>query len=486
MNSHNGTRKKVLSNLIWRFAERCGAQGVGFIVSIVLARILMPDDYGVIALITIFTNIMNVFVDSGMGNALIQKKDADDIDFSSVFYFNIFWCIILYLVLFFASPAISVFYQKPELTPVTRVLGITILISGVKNVQQAYVSKTLQFKRFFFSTLGGTIGAAIVGIVMAYQGFGVWALVAQQIFNISIDTIILWITVKWRPKKVFSWERLKGLFSYGWKLLASALLDVGYNNLRQLIIGKVYSTEDLAYYTKGDQFPNLVVTNINSSIDSVLLPVISTEQENKEQVKLLTRRAISTSSYIIWPLVIGLAACAEPFVRLILTEKWLFCVPYLRVFCLIYGFWPVHTANLNAIKAVGRSDIFLKLEIIKKTIGLLSIIISIRYGVFAIAMASLIVAPLSVIINATPNVKLLGYSYHEQLKDMCPSMLLSVVMGILVYGISYLPIHDFYLLLFQILGGIILYLLISFVLKIEAFVYLLEMYKNAKGKIKKG
>ena len=208
------TKKKVLSNFIWRFAERCGAQGVTFIVSIVLARILAPEVYGTIALVTVFTTILNVFVDSGLGNALIQKKNADDLDFSTVFFFNIFMCSVLYLIMFVSAPAIALFYNDSSLVPVIRVLSLTLVISGVKNVQQAYVSKTLQFKRFFFATLGGTIGAAILGIVMAYMGFGVWALVVQQIFNATVDTIILWITVKWRPKKMFSAQRLKQLFSY--------------------------------------------------------------------------------------------------------------------------------------------------------------------------------------------------------------------------------------------------------------------------------
>lgn len=259
--------------MIWRFLERCGAQGVTFLVSIVLARLLDPSVYGTVALVTVFTAILQVFVDSGMGNALIQKKDADDLDFSSVFYFNLSACILLYVGMFFAAPLIASFYNMPDLTPVVRVLSLTLIISGVKNVQKAYVSRNLLFKKFFFATLGGTIGAAVIGIWMAWKGYGVWALVAQHLFNATLDTIILWVTVKWRPKRVFSLERLKGLFSYGWKLLVSALLDTGYNNLRSLIIGKLYTSADLAFFNRGKQFPNLVVTNINTSIDSVLLPI---------------------------------------------------------------------------------------------------------------------------------------------------------------------------------------------------------------------
>lgn len=323
----NKIRNSAISNLAWRFAERCGAQGVAFIVSIVLARILSPDTYGTIALITVFTNILNVFIDSGLGNALIQKKSADDVDFSTVFFFNILMCCMLYGGLFLAAPVIAGFYNDASLTPVIRVLGITLIISGIKNVQQAYVSRTLQFRKFFFATLGGTIGAAVLGIIVALNGGGVWALVVQQIFNATVDTVILWFTVSWKPRLIFSIERLKGLFSYGWKLLVSSLLDTVYNNLEQLIIGKVYSNADLAYYNRGRQFPNFMVANINNSIDSVLLPVMSRAQDDKSHIKAMTRRSIKTSTYVMAPMMMGLAFCAEPIIRLVLTDKWLPCVP---------------------------------------------------------------------------------------------------------------------------------------------------------------
>ena len=245
--------KVTIQNFFWRFAERCGAQLVTFIVSIVLARILAPEDYGTIALVTVFTTIMQVFVDSGLGIALIQKKDADDLDFSSVFYFNFAVCIVLYALMFLAAPYIAKFYDDNTLVPIVRVISLTIVISGVKGIQQSYVSRNMLFKRFFYATLGGTIFSAFLGIGMAYAGFGVWAIVAQQLSNTAIDTLILWITVKWRPKKMFSWERLTNLLKFGWKLLASSLLDTVYNNLRNLIIGKIYSSSDLAYYNQGSE-----------------------------------------------------------------------------------------------------------------------------------------------------------------------------------------------------------------------------------------
>ena len=474
----------VFSNFIWRFLERCGAQLVTFIVSIVLARILDPAIYGTIALVTVVTAILQVFVDSGMGNALIQKKEADDIDFSTVFYFNIAMCFMLYAILFVVAPLIARFYQMPELTAVIRVLGITLIISGVKNVQQAYVSKHMLFRKFFFSTLGGTIGAAIVGILMALYGFGVWALVGQYLFNLLVDTIILWVTVKWRPKRVFSWLRLKVLFSYGWKLLVSSLIDTIYNDIRQLIIGKKYSTEDLAYYNKGKQFPNLIVTNVNSSIDSVLLPTMSAEQNDKQAVKSMTRRAIKTSAFIMWPLMVGLGVCAEPLVRLLLTEKWLFCVPFLRIFCFTYALYPIHTANLNAIKAMGRSDLFLKLEIIKKIIGVTLLLSTMWWGVMVMSYSLLLSAVIGGFINAFPNRKLLNYGYFEQIKDLLPALGLSLLMGVPVYFMNYFSLNMYLLLGLQILVGAAIYVLASIAFKVDSFRFVFEYTKRIMGKKK--
>lgn len=463
--------KSVFSNFIWRFAERCGAQLVTFIVSIVLARILMPEDYGTVALVTVFTTIMQVFVDSGLSTALIQKKDADDLDFSSVFYFNFAVCITLYLVMFLAAPLIASFYNIPELVSIVRVISLTIVISGIKGVQQSYVSRNMLFKRFFYATLGGTIFSAFVGIAMAYAGFGVWAIVAQQLSNTAIDTLILWITVKWRPKLMFSWDRLKGLLGFGWKLLCSALLDTVYNNLRSLIIGKVYSSADLAYYNEGKKFPNLIVTNINTSIDSVLLPAMSNEQDNRDKVKSMTRRSIMVSCYIMAPLMIGLACCAGNIVTVVLTEKWLPCVFFLQIFCVTYLFYPIHTANLNAIKAMGRSDLFLKLEICKKVVGLVLLFSTIFISVEAMAYSLLISTLTSIIINSWPNKELLNYSFLEQMKDILPSIFLAVGMGVVVYLIGFVPVPTLPMLLIQVACGGVIYIVGSAVFKLEPYVY---------------
>lgn len=475
--------QKTISNFIWRFAERCGAQFVTFVVSIILARILMPKDYGSVALVTVFTTILQVFVDSGLGTALIQKKDADDLDFSTVFYFNFMMCIVLYIGMFLIAPVIAGFYNDNSLTSIIRVISLTIVFSGVKGIQQSYVSRNMLFKRFFFATLGGTVFSAIFGVVLAYTGFGVWAIVAQQLSNTAIDTLILWITVKWRPKKMFSWERLKGLFSFGWKLLVSSLLDTVYNNLRNLIIGKFYSSADLAYYNQGDKFPKLIVTNINNSIDSVLLPTLSNVQDDRNRVKNMTRRAIKTSTYIMAPLMMGLAFCATPIVRLILTEKWLLCVPYLRIFCITYMFWPIHTANLNAINAMGRSDYFLKLEIAKKTIGMILLFSTMRFGVMVMAYSLLVSTVSSMIINSWPNKTLLGYSFKEQMIDIFPGIFLAFLMGIIISLIRLLELSDIVTLVLQIPLGAISYIGLSVIFKVESFEYLWNTVKNILKKI---
>lgn len=458
--------------------ERCGAQLVSVAVSFIIARRLDPSVYGLVAKVTIITSILLVFVDSGMANSLIQKKEPDDLDFSSVFFFNVAFCLVLYVGLFFAAPLIARGYKQPELTAIIRVLGLTVVVAGVKNVQQAYVSKTMQFKRFFFATLGGTLVSAVIGIVMAYRDFGVWALVAQQLSNVTINTCVLWLTVGWRPKKMFSFERLRALLGYGWKILASGLLDTVYNKLREIIIALFYTDADLAFYNRGNAIPNLIVENINSSIDSVLLPVLSSEQDRRDQVRDMTRRAIKISSYVIMPLMMGLAVCAEPMVRFLLTDKWMPCVPYLRIFCFTYAFYPLHTANLNAIKAMGRSDLFLALETVKKLIGIAALLLTMRRGVYAMALSLPVVSVLSQIINAWPNRKLLGYSYLNQLTDLLPIMAISVLMGAGVYAVSLLGLSDIVTLVIQVPLGAAMYIAASVCFKIDSFAYLLETVKK--------
>lgn len=317
-------------------------------------------------MVTIFIDIANVFVSSGFGLALVQKKNADNKDFSTVFYFNIIFSCILYLIIFSLAPNISKFYGNQLLSPVIRVMAIKLPLAGINSVQNAYVERKMLFKKFFYSTLIGTIVSAIVGIILAYRGFGVWALVFQYIVNSTCDTLILWFTVKWRPEIYFSIKRMKNLFGFGWRMLLSSLINTIYMQLRSLIIGRVYTTQDLAYYNQGRKMPNLFVTNICSTIDSVLFPTMSKSQNDIVKLKKMVRKSIKISSYFMWPIMLGMFVISETLVRLILTEKWIPCVPFMRIACIQLALIPIQTSNLQAIKALGKSSLYLKLEIIKK------------------------------------------------------------------------------------------------------------------------
>lgn len=472
------TKSKVMSGLFWRYAERSGAQIIQFVVSIILANILTPSDYGLIGLITVFINVANVFVHSGLGQALVQRKGADDVDFSTVFYYSLGFSIILYLVLFAAAPLVASFYEAPVLTDVIRVLGWVVVIGAINSIQQAYVQKTMQFRRFFYATLSGTLASAVVGIAMAYNGFGIWALVGQQLTNQLVNTVVMWFTLKWRPKLVFSFKRMKSLFSFGWKLLCSGLIDTVYNNIYSLVIGKFYSSADLGYYNKGKSFPMLIINNINTALNSVLLPVMSEVQDEKDRLKAMTRRSIMTSTFVIFPLMAGLAAVAEPMVKILLTDKWLPAVPFIQFCCFTYAFWPVQTANLQAITALGRSDIFLKLEIIKKILGVTALIISLPFGLYVMMIARCINTVICLFLNSWPNKKLLNYSIIEQIKDILPSLILSVMMCAIVLCINLLKLNAFVTIIIQVVTGAMVYVLGAKILKIETFEYVLNTAKS--------
>lgn len=476
---------KTLSGLIWMFAERVGAQLVSFIVSIVLARLLLPEDYGTISLVTIFITICNVFVSAGFGNALIQKKEADELDFSSVFYCSFIVSLFLYVVMFFGAPVLAEFYGIKVLIPVVRVMGIRIIIASFNSVQRAYVSRNLEFKKFFWSTIIGTVISAFVGIAMAYKGYGVWALVGQYLSNTVIDTIILFITVKWYPKIMFSFSRMKVLVSYGWKVLVTGLIDALYEDFRSLYIGKLYSTQDLAYYTRGRQFPSLIVNNVNSSIMSVLFPVMSKKQDNRKDIKAMTRRSIKISSYVMMPVMFGLASVAEPLVRFLLTDKWLPCVPFLQILCFNSALTPIQSSNVQAIYAMGRSDIVLRLNIIKKITGFIIVLISAQISVIAMAYGGILTGIVCSIVNAYPNKKLMDYGYWEQIRDILPYVAMSSVMSILVWLIAFIDMSAIVTLVLQIVAGVCAYICLSKLFKVDSYNYIINIAASMLKKIRK-
>lgn len=470
----NSTNNSIIGGLLWKLLERFGTQGLQFIIQIILARLLFPSDYGLLSLVVIFITIANVFVQSGLSTSLIQKKVVDQVDYSSVLYVSLGIAGILYCILYFTAPLIGIFYKNDSLILVLRVLALTLFPGAFNSIQNAIVSRTMQFKRLFYSSVGAGIASGIVGIYLAFHGYGIWALVFQQLTNQICITLILWLTVKWRPTLQFSLERVKVLYSFGWKLLVSALLETSYNELRSLIIGKIYTPTVLGYYNRGQQFPQLIISNINGSIQSVMLPALAAQQDYADRVKSMMRRSIVTSSFVVLPMMAGLAVVAEPLVLLLLTDKWLPSVPFLQIFCIIYALMPIHTANLQAINAMGRSDIFLKLEIIKKILGLSILAVALPFGVYVLALSGVMSGIISSFINAYPNKKLLNYGYGEQIKDILPSLLLSLVMGVIVYLLLFLGLSPLITMFLQIVVGAIVYVGLALLFKLECFTYLVQ------------
>jgi hypothetical protein len=474
MEGSTSIKKKVFSGLVWTYAERFLAQSISIIVTVVLSRMIEPEEYGVIAIVTVFITFADTFAINGLGNALIQKKNADDLDFSSVFYFNIIFSMLLYFIIFEGAPFVAYLYKKDILTIVLRVMAIRIPIAAVNSVQQAYVSKIMEFKKFFYATLFGTLFSAVIGVIMATRGFGVWALVSQYMSNTIIDTLVLWKVVGWRPKRMFSWKRMKTLYSYGWKILATSLLINIYGNIQDLIIGKKFSAKDLAFSNKGRQFPSLIADNINTSISKVLFPAISEVQTDRKEVKKFTRRAISVGTYILSPILVGLAVIAKPFVEIILTDKWLPSVPYLRIMCLVFLLQPIQTASIQAMKAIGESETYLKLEIIKKAGGVLILFISIVFfrSVFAIVLGGLITEIFSTIMNIPTNKRLIEYTYFEQIEDVGITFLITTFMAIIVSFTGHYIFEKHLQIIVEIFVGIVTYMFLSIIIKNNNYVYL--------------
>lgn len=469
-------KKRALTSMLWKLVERFSTQGVSFFVSIILARLLLPKDYGTVALTTVFINISNVFVQCGLGTALIQNKDVKNEDYSSVLYFSWIVSAVLFVGLFVLAPFIGEFYHDDQVVSIIRVLGGTLFVTSINSVEHAYISRNLQFKKLFLSTLIGTIFSAVIGISLAYLNFGVWALIIQQIVALLCDTICLWFMVDIRLVRSFNIQRLKKLMKFGVNLLISNLIETLYNNSYNLVIGKFYNSTMLGLYNKGYQFPNLIVTNVNSPIQSVLMPVLAKAQEDKEHLKSMIRHSVSVSAFLIFPAMMGLAGIAEPLIKLTLTEKWIECVPFLQISCLTLAFWPIHIANLQAINAVGRSDIYLKLQIMKKIFGIGVLIFTIPMGIMGMAWGQAMVSICSLVINAYPNKKIIGYSIKKQLIDIIPYFLLSSIMGI---AISYISLTSSLLtIIIQIAVGIVIYLILSYLFKVKALMYIIETGKK--------
>lgn len=473
-------KKSAFTGMLWKLTERMGAQVVALLVSIVLARLLTPDDYSVVGVVTVFFAFCNVFVVGGFNTALIQKKDADKKDYSSVLMVSLLVASVLYAALFVLAPWISGLFGKPLLVPVFRVMGLTLIIDAVKAVLYAYVSNKLQFKKFFFSTLCGTLLSAVVGIAMAYRGMGPWAVVAQKMLSSLADTVVLLLTSKFRFSLKVEFARIKSLFSYGWKIFVSSLISTAYDQSSPLIIGLRFSAVDLSFYTKGRSFPLTINTAMDGALSSVLFPVISKVQDDHQAVLSYTRRFIRTASYLLFPMMVGFLAVSDSFVRVLLTEKWMGASIYIKIFCVTYMFNIIQTGNLQTIRAIGRSDIILKLEIIKKSLYFVVLLLAVFLAKSPewLAAATVLNTCIATVVNTAPNRKLIGYKLRYQVMDLLPNLLTSVAMGAAVYAMNYLPVAPLYMLLMQCVAGVVIYILLSVITCNSNFYYLLGLVKR--------
>ena len=486
--SNSSDKEKVISGLTWKLAERMFSQGMTFVLSIILARLLMPSQYGIVAMINMFIVIANVFVTAGFSSSLIQKKDADDLDFSTIFYCTLTMAILMYGILFVCAPFIADFYKMPELCLLTRVFSLSLLISSYQTIQNAYISRHMIFKKNFYATSVGTFLSGVIGVTMAYKGFGVWSLVVQQLSSIIINTLTLFSIVKWKPKLIFSWERAKSLMDYGSKILASTLVNTIYREIRQLIIGSVYTPADLALYNRGSHYPNLVTGNIDTTLRSVLFPAMSNHSDNLPRVKDMLRKAIKNSSYVTYFCLTLLAVSSAPLIHLMLTDKWMGCVPYMQIFCICFMIQTVSSSNLQALKAIGKSDEVLKLELFKKPAFLILVLAAVPFGVKAIVCTAPINALYALFLNMGPTKKHLNYSRKEQVKDLLPGLLLAGVMALLTFPLVYLPLNDIAIMCLQIIFAFVIYIVLSKRFEIDAYYYckntILEYYSKKRNRNK--
>lgn len=483
----NNLKKKTITSAAWKFAERIIAQGVSLIVAIVLARLLDPSDYGIVSIVTIFFTFGNVIIAGGLNTALIQKKDSDAQDYTIVLLLSVSISVIIYVVLFFSAPVIATLYKKTELISIFRVMGLVLPINAIKSVVCAYISSTLQFRKFFLATIGGTVASAIVGIYMALNGFGAWSLVAQQMTNTIIDTVILIIFTRVPLTKNVNLRRIGPLFSYGWKILLSSLIDTTYNEINPLFIGLRFSSADLSFYTKGKMFPSTISTITNNTLSSVLFPVLTKVQDDKDRLLNYVRQFIRISSFFVFPLMLGFFAVSDKFVSVVLTDKWQPASLYIKIFCFSSMFDMIASGNCHAIKAIGRSDIFLRMEIIKKIsyFIILGVLIAFSNSPVVLALGIVGCTFISIIVNTFPNRYLIGYSYDKQIQDLGPNFLTSLLMCILVMLIGKIHLNSIVLLVIQIISGVIIYVFACSVSRNPTFKHVLGEAKNISQEVKK-
>ena len=476
-------KSKTVSGFLWKICERLAAQMVSFVVTIVLARILIPEDYAPITLLTIFIAIANIFITDGFCTALVQKRDVDELDYSSVLIASMGLACVIYVILFFVAPYVATFYAMPILTPTLRLLSLRIPLAAINSVEIAYLTKNMRFRAFFWGTIIGTVVSAFAGIGAALYGLGTWALVIQNLTNYTIDTIVLFAIIRKVPPLKFSAKRVKPLLQYGYKILLNNLVFTVIEHTRSLIIGKKYSASDLAFYSKGQSFPQLISTCILGPMTSVMFPTMSAVNNNVDRVKDVFRRGVQVLTYVTYPLVFGLAAVSYNLIRLLMTEKWLFSVPFVIIFCFYYLFSPIHSLNQEAVKAIGRGDQVLKYGILKRIVSIVMILATVWFNPYVIAIGMVISALIATGINAYQNKKLFAYGYFEQISDWLPNLAIGFVMFIVVFLTGKLFTTNYIaVLILQIVEGAIVYVLLSVLTKNPSMHYILKYLKDRANK----
>lgn len=472
-------KHKTVHGILWSSVERFSVQGLQFFITIIMARLLTPQDYGLIGMLTIFIAVSQSFIDSGFSQALIRKQNRTEVDNSTVFYFNIATSLLFYLLLYLSAPLVSAFYEMPELTLVMRVLSIGIIINSLTVVQHALLTIKVDFKTQTKASLTGAVLSGFIGIGMAYCGYGVWALVVQQLIFALLNTWMLWLYSKWRPLWTYSWKSFRELFAFGSKLMAVGLIDTLYRNIYSIIIGKLFTATNLGYYTRAQQCSELPSSNITGILQRVTYPVLCTIQDDNERLANVYRRFLKMSAFVVFPIMVGLASISEPFILSVLGEQWKFSATLLQIICFGMMWYPIHAINLNLLQVKGRSDLFLKLEIIKKVFLVLSLIITVPLGLLAMCYGQIVMSLFSLIINTYYTGKLIDVGFLKQMRDLTPTLLLSLSMGLIICGSIHF-ISNIYIQLFAgVTVGVFYYYTMSYILRFSELQEILSMvHKN--------
>lgn len=476
--------KVVVRSLIYKFLESVAAKGAGLIIGIILARLLAPEEFGQVAIIMVFINLATTIIQSGFGTALVQTKEIDDRDYSTVFYITLALSGLMVAILYVSAPFIASFYSLPKLVWPIRVYSFSLFFGSFNSIQIAKMQREMRFKPMMYTSLSATIFSGVIGVSLAYMGTGIWALVFYGCSNIFFSCFAMLVVERWLPKLVFSWESAKKLFSYGWKILVSGMLCTIYKDIRSLIIGKKFSTEDLAYYDRGQQFPVIISTTLDSAIQSVMLPVLSRSQDDRKKLIETLKRTISLGVLIVTPIMVGLAVVAEPVILLLYTEKWLAAVPYMRLLCAAEIVIPIMSSNLIAIKAMGKSGTYMKLEIVRRIVMVVILFTAVFAfdSVFAIAVSATIIAWVDIVIIMLTMKRIIGYGPLQQFKDIWRTLASSAIMGVVVYLVGMISMPTIILLLVQVFAGIITYIGASWILNRSMFYDIIGM---ARGALKK-